>query len=66
MMIVTGKAEVWVEPSAQPWDLCPLKVLVEEAGGRFFNFDGTDSIYGGNALICTPPFEQMLRQAFVR
>ncbi len=66
MMIVTGKAEVWVEPSAQPWDLCPLKVLVEEAGGKFFNFAGTDSIYGGNALICTPSFEAMLREAFVK
>lgn len=66
MMVVTGKADVWVEPSAQPWDLCPLKVLVEEAGGRFFNFEGTDSIYAGNALICNPHFETLLRETFVK
>ena len=44
-MIVSGKAEVWVEPSAQPWDLCPLKVLVEEAGGMVTDIDGNSQRY---------------------
>ena len=65
MMVASGQADVWVEPSAKPWDLCPMKVIVEEAGGKFFNFDGTDSIYAGNALVCTPAFEQLLRETFV-
>jgi fructose-1,6-bisphosphatase/inositol monophosphatase family enzyme len=65
MMVASGQADVWVEPSAKAWDLCPMKVIVEEAGGRFFNFDGTDSIYAGNALVCTPAFEQLLRDTFV-
>ena len=43
-----------------------ILAVVEEAGGKFFNFAGTDSIYGGNALICTPSFEAMLREAFVK
>jgi histidinol phosphatase-like enzyme (inositol monophosphatase family) len=66
MMVASGQADVWIEPSAKPWDLCPMKVIVEEAGGKFFNFDGTDSIYAGNALVCTPAFEQLLRDTFVR
>lgn len=65
MMVACGQADVWVEPSAQPWDLCPMKVIVEEAGGKFFNFEGTDSIYAGNALVCTPAFEKLLRDTFV-
>ena len=38
MLIALGKADVWVEPSAKPWDFAPLKILVEEAGGRFWRF----------------------------
>ncbi|MBM3787564.1 MAG: hypothetical protein FJW30_24680 [Acidobacteria bacterium] len=66
LMVASGQADVWVEPSAQPWDLCPMKVIVEEAGGKFFNFEGTGSIYAGNALVCNPHFEQLLRDTFVR
>ena len=65
-MVAAGQADVWIEPSAKPWDLCPMKVIIEEAGGKFFNFEGTDSIYAGNALACTPAFEQLLRDTFVK
>jgi histidinol-phosphatase len=65
VMVVSGRAEVWFEISAKAWDLAPLMVLAEEAGARFFNFDGGRSIYGGNAVICAPFLEEELR-AFVR
>src|SRR5689334_16023426 len=50
MMVASGQAEVWIEPRAAPWDFAPLKVIVEEAGGRFLNFDGGSSIYAGNCM----------------
>lgn len=54
MLVAAGHGEVWVEPSGQPWDLAPIQVIVEEAGGRFFNFDGGRSIHAGNCVVCTP------------
>jgi histidinol phosphatase-like enzyme (inositol monophosphatase family) len=66
VMVAAGQADIWVEPSAKPWDLCPMKVIVEEAGGVFLNFKGTDSIYEGNALVCNPHFEKLLRETFVK
>ena len=54
ILVATGRADVWIEPSAQPWDLAALKILVEEAGGCFGAFDGTNSIYSGNAWACVP------------
>jgi histidinol phosphatase-like enzyme (inositol monophosphatase family) len=54
MLLATGRADVWIEPNAYPWDLAPLKILVEEAGGCFGAFDGSNSIYGGNAWACVP------------
>jgi histidinol-phosphatase len=57
MMVASGQVEIWIEPHASPWDFAPLKVIVEEAGGRFLNFDGGSSIYAGNCLVCAPAFE---------
>ena len=57
MMVASGQADLWIEPTAQPWDLAPLKIIAEEAGGRFFNFGGGSSIYGGDCMICTPGLE---------
>jgi len=65
VMVVSGRAEVWFELAAKAWDLAPLKILAEEAGARFFNFDGGRSIAGGNAVICAPFLEEELRR-FVR
>jgi fructose-1,6-bisphosphatase/inositol monophosphatase family enzyme len=64
ILVVSGRAEAWIEISAKAWDLAPLKVLAEEAGARFFNFDGGRSIHGGNAVVCVPFLEPELR-AFV-
>ncbi len=57
MLISLGKADVWIEPNAKPWDFAPLKIIVEEAGGRFGAFDGSSSIYQGNGYACTPALE---------
>lgn len=61
MMVASGHAEVWIEMQAKAWDLAPMKVIAEEAGARFFNFDGGRSIHGGNAVICVPALEAELR-----
>jgi histidinol phosphatase-like enzyme (inositol monophosphatase family) len=62
MMVSRGQAEVWIELSGKPWDFAALKIIAEEAGARFFNFDGGSSIYGGNCVICAPGMETMARE----
>lgn len=62
MLVAQGKADVWMEPSAKPWDFAPLKIIIEEAGGRFATFAGEDSIYGGNAYACTPALEPYIQE----
>jgi histidinol-phosphatase len=62
MLVASGAADVWIEPRAKPWDLAPLKIIAEEAGARFFNFDGGRSIAGGNCVICAPGLEAELRR----
>lgn len=65
MLLASGRAEAWLEPIAAAWDLAPLKVIIEEAGGVFFNFDGASSIYGGNGAACVPGLEAELRRFVV-
>jgi histidinol-phosphatase len=57
MMVASGQAEIWIEPSASPWDFAPLKIILEESGARFLNLDGGDSIYAGNGIGCAPGLE---------
>jgi histidinol-phosphatase len=62
MLVAQGQSDVWIEPSASPWDLAPLKILTEEAGGTFGTFQGSSSIYDGNAYTCTPGLEPCVKE----
>ena len=48
--VARGQAEAMVELDVKPWDLAAIKVVVEEAGGRFTDFSGAATIYGGSAI----------------
>jgi fructose-1,6-bisphosphatase/inositol monophosphatase family enzyme len=60
--VAAGHAEAWIQVAAAPWDLAVWKILAEEAGARFFNFDGGNSIYAGNCVVCVPPLETAFRR----
>ena len=50
VLVAEGCVEVAVEPEVSPWDLAPLIVIVEEAGGRFTDLEGRPRIDGGSAV----------------
>lgn len=50
-LVLEGQAEVFIEGGVQVWDLAPLRILIEEAGGRYSNWDGVDELERGEALI---------------
>ena len=49
-MVLRGRAEVWIEAGVREWDLAPLRILVEEAGGRFTDFAGGTNLASGCAI----------------
>ncbi len=62
MLVSAGRADAWIEAQAKPWDLAPLKIIAAEAGAVTFDFEGKDTIYGGNYVITIPPLaEEILR-----
>lgn len=50
MLVATGRAEVMVDPIAEVWDLAALVPIIEEAGGRFGDWQGQPTIYSGEAV----------------
>ena len=62
MLVSTGRADAWIEAQAKPWDLAPLKIIAEEAGCSVFDFEGKDTIYGGNCVICVPALADEIRK----
>jgi histidinol-phosphatase len=50
VMVAEGGLDVAVEPVVNPWDLAPLQVIVEEAGGRFTDLAGAARFDGGSAV----------------
>lgn len=49
--VFEGKAEATIETGLFAWDLAPMKILAEEAGGRFTDFEDSGSVYTGNCLV---------------
>jgi histidinol-phosphatase len=50
MMVAQGSAEIAIEPSVSLWDMAAVKVIVEEAGGRFSDLSGRPDAGGGDAI----------------
>ena len=50
MLVAEGAIEVALDWTSKPWDLAPLAIMVEEAGGRSTNLSGERSIYTGQLV----------------
>ena len=50
MLVAEGAVEVAVDLTSKPWDLAPLGIIVEEAGGRSTNLRGERTIYTGQLV----------------
>jgi histidinol-phosphatase len=50
LLVAEGAADLAAEPEVSVWDLAALKVIVEEAGGRFTDLRGDARADGGSAV----------------
>ncbi len=49
-LVASGRLELMLDPIMNPWDAGPFPVLLREAGGRFGDWSGVETIHGGEAL----------------
>jgi histidinol-phosphatase len=50
MLVAEGAVEIALEPKVAIWDMAPIQIIVEEAGGRFTDMRGEARIDGGSSL----------------
>jgi histidinol-phosphatase len=50
MLVAEGVIDAALDWTSKPWDLAPLGIIVEEAGGRSTNVRGERTIYTGDFL----------------
>jgi histidinol-phosphatase len=50
MLVAEGAIDAALDWTSKPWDLAPLGIIVEEAGGRSTNIEGERTIYTGDYL----------------
>jgi histidinol phosphatase-like enzyme (inositol monophosphatase family) len=62
MLVARGQAEIWLDSNGKAWDYAPLKIIAEEAGAHFLNFDGGRSPHGGSCILCAPGLEAEVRR----
>jgi histidinol phosphatase-like enzyme (inositol monophosphatase family) len=50
LLVATGRAEVMVDPIMNLWDAAPLRIVMEEAGGTFTDWQGEPTIHHGEGV----------------
>jgi len=53
-LVATGRADGMLDPAGAIWDLAPMSVIIDEAGGCYSSFAGEKTIRGGD-MICSNP-----------
>ncbi|MDQ6710271.1 MAG: histidinol phosphatase [Candidatus Dormibacteraeota bacterium] len=51
-LVAEGTGEAMLEPELYPWDLAAPSIVVEEAGGRVTDFNGTRT-HGGGSVVAS-------------
>jgi histidinol phosphatase-like enzyme (inositol monophosphatase family) len=50
LLVATGRAEIMVDDIMNPWDSAALQPIVTEAGGRFSDWRGRATAFGGDVI----------------
>jgi histidinol-phosphatase len=50
VLVAEGCGDVSIDPIVNPWDIAPLLVIAEEAGGRATSLGGARTLHGGSLV----------------
>lgn len=64
VLVATGRADVMIDAEMNLWDMAALKPIVQEAGGRFTDLEGQNTIHSDSGLAANGVLhEQVLEMA---
>ncbi len=50
LLVATGRADIMVDPICNPWDVAAILPVVNEAGGKFTDWQGNPTARGGDGV----------------
>ncbi len=50
-LVATGRVEASVDPIVNLWDVAPAQVIIEEAGGRYTDWDGRGDVRSAHCIV---------------
>lgn len=50
LLVATGRVEIMIDPILNVWDAAAVQPIIEEAGGKFTDWDGNETIHSGEAI----------------
>jgi histidinol-phosphatase len=59
-LVLRGAMDAMVDPVVSLWDIAPIACLIEEAGGEWFSFNGTEDLRETSFVSCTPALKQQI------
>ena len=63
-LVATGRAEAMIDPVCAAWDVAPMGVIIEEAGGVFSDINGETDWRNGSAIGSNGHIHNELLQSF--
>ena len=61
LLLATGRADIMVDDQMNPWDAAAVQVVIEEAGGRFTDFRGRATAFGGDSIATNSALDTAVR-----
>ena len=59
-LVIRGAVDAMIDPVVSIWDVAPIACLVEEAGGAWFSFNGTEDLRETSFISCTPALKRQI------
>lgn len=61
-LVISGRAEIMVDPLLNPWDIAAILPILTAAGGRFVGWNGQSGAYAGSGIGTTGALFDQVRE----
>ena len=61
LLLATGRADIMVDDQMNAWDAAAVQVVIDEAGGRFTDFRGRSTAFGGDSIATNRALDALVR-----
>ena len=61
LLVATGRAEIMIDAALSLWDAAALQPVIEEAGGKFFDWQGRPTVHSEEAIATNAALAEQVK-----